>query len=199
MFLHEKFEFLFGDFCFPLLCFKILFTYSWETHREAEIQAEEKQASCGEPDAGLDPRTPGSRPEPKADTQPLSHLGVPYTLLFCGWKTKVCWNYPGSLLKVQRPGSHPLNWVGSKNLHFNKLLGWFWCRGAGAILWNTKVDRIKTSEWFTWTFHELAPIFTSPHVSPIPLDTMSCLLQHVLSASQPLFFYYYYFFTTQTG
>ena len=26
---------------------------------------------------GLDPRTPGSRPEPKADTQPLSHPGIP--------------------------------------------------------------------------------------------------------------------------
>ena len=27
----------------------------------------------GEPDMGLDPRPPGSGPEPKADTQPLSH------------------------------------------------------------------------------------------------------------------------------
>ena len=41
-----------------------------DTHREAETQ---KQAPCGEPDAGLDPRTRGSRPEPKADAQPLSH------------------------------------------------------------------------------------------------------------------------------
>ena len=30
-----------------------------------------------EPDAGLNPRTPGSCPEPKADAQPLSHPGVP--------------------------------------------------------------------------------------------------------------------------
>ncbi|CAK7315610.1 hypothetical protein VULLAG_LOCUS19161 [Vulpes lagopus] len=37
----------------------------------------EKQAPCGEPDEGLNPRTPGSRPEPKADAQPLSHAGVP--------------------------------------------------------------------------------------------------------------------------
>ena len=29
------------------------------------------------PDAGLDPRTPGSRLEPKADAQPLSHPGAP--------------------------------------------------------------------------------------------------------------------------
>ena len=26
---------------------------------------------------GLDPRTPGSHPEPKADAQPLSHPGIP--------------------------------------------------------------------------------------------------------------------------
>ena len=40
----------------------------------------EKQAPCGESDAGLDPRTPGSHPESKADTQPLSHPGVPILL-----------------------------------------------------------------------------------------------------------------------
>ena len=33
------------------------------------------QASCREPDAGLDPRTLGLRHEPKADTQPLSYPG----------------------------------------------------------------------------------------------------------------------------
>ena len=37
----------------------------------------EKQAPCREPDVGLDPRTPGSRPELKADAQPLSHPGLP--------------------------------------------------------------------------------------------------------------------------
>ena len=37
----------------------------------------EKQASCGKPDAGLYPRTPGSLPKPKADAQPLSHPGAP--------------------------------------------------------------------------------------------------------------------------
>ena len=31
---------------------------------------------------GLDPRTPGSRPEPKADAQPLSHPGAPSLLLY---------------------------------------------------------------------------------------------------------------------
>ena len=30
-----------------------------------------------EPNVGFDPGTPGSRPEPKADAQPLSHPGIP--------------------------------------------------------------------------------------------------------------------------
>ena len=42
------------------------------THRQRE-----KQAPFGEPDVELDPRTPGSCPEPKADTQLLSHPGIP--------------------------------------------------------------------------------------------------------------------------
>ena len=36
-----------------------------------------KQPPCGEPDVGLDPRTPESRPELKADAQTLSHPGAP--------------------------------------------------------------------------------------------------------------------------
>ena len=51
-----------------------------DTHRERGGQRHrqrEKQAPCKEPDMGLDPRAPGSRPGPKAGTQPLSHLGVP--------------------------------------------------------------------------------------------------------------------------
>ena len=54
--------------------FKILFIH--ERHTEAEIQAEGEGGSCGKPDMGLDPRTPGSRPGPKEDAQPLSHLGA---------------------------------------------------------------------------------------------------------------------------
>ena len=37
----------------------------------------QKQAPCREPDAGLDPGTPGSHPGPKAGTKPLSHPGIP--------------------------------------------------------------------------------------------------------------------------
>ena len=46
-----------------------------ERERERDRQRE-KQAPCGEPDGGLHPRTPGSRPEPKADAQPLSPPGA---------------------------------------------------------------------------------------------------------------------------
>ena len=53
-----------------------LFFFIHEAQREAETQRE-MWAPCREPDAGLDPRTPESRPEPKADTQPLSHPGAP--------------------------------------------------------------------------------------------------------------------------
>ena len=48
-----------------------------EREIEAETQAEGEAGSCGEPDAGLDPRTPGSHPGPKADAPPLSHPGAP--------------------------------------------------------------------------------------------------------------------------
>ena len=42
-----------------------------QRHRQRE-----KQAACREPDTGLDPRTPGSCPEPKADAQLLSYPGT---------------------------------------------------------------------------------------------------------------------------
>ena len=47
-----------------------------DTERQRHGQRE-NQAPCMEPEAGLDPRMPGSHPEPKADTQPLSHPGDP--------------------------------------------------------------------------------------------------------------------------
>ena len=57
---------------------KILFIYSWETHRQRDRHRQrEKQAPCGEPNVGLDPRTPRSRLELKADAQPLSYPGAP--------------------------------------------------------------------------------------------------------------------------
>ena len=55
---------------------KILFIH--ETHRGRD----RGRAPCREPDVGLDPRTPGSCPEPKAAAQLLSHPGVPQQLFF---------------------------------------------------------------------------------------------------------------------
>ena len=49
-----------------------------DTQGEAETKAEGEAGFLGgEPDAGLDPRTPGSHPGPKGDAQPPSHPGVP--------------------------------------------------------------------------------------------------------------------------
>ena len=49
-----------------------------ERERERERHRQrEKQAPCGDPDAGLHPWTVPSRPQPKADAQPLSHPVVP--------------------------------------------------------------------------------------------------------------------------
>ena len=52
-----------------------------DTEREVEPQAEAEAGSLQGPDAGLNPRTPGSRPEPNTDTQPLSHPSAPQILL----------------------------------------------------------------------------------------------------------------------
>ena len=48
-----------------------------DTERQRQRHRQrEKQASCREPDVGLDPRGPGSCSEPKAGAQPLSPPGV---------------------------------------------------------------------------------------------------------------------------
>ena len=56
--------------------------YLFMTFRErGRDRQREKQAPRKEPDVGLNPGTLGSRPEPKADAQPLSHPGIsPYCL-----------------------------------------------------------------------------------------------------------------------
>ena len=53
---------------------KVLFVYSFKTQRE---RPREKQAPRREPEAGLDPTTPGSCSGPQADAQPLGPLGAP--------------------------------------------------------------------------------------------------------------------------
>ena len=75
-------------FLLLLLFLKILFIH--ERHRERQRHRQrEKRGPHKEPNVGLDPGTPGSCPEPKADAQPLSHPGIPLlglnpTLLLSG-------------------------------------------------------------------------------------------------------------------
>ena len=62
------------------VCFLIFYVFIHERHRERLRQRHrqrKKQAPCRESDAGLNPRPQGSCLELKADTQPLSHTGVP--------------------------------------------------------------------------------------------------------------------------
>ena len=62
---------------FRIYIFKTVFIYH-ERHTERQRHRQrENQSPRRKPDEGLDPRTPGSCPEPKADAQPLSHPGVP--------------------------------------------------------------------------------------------------------------------------
>ena len=54
-----------------------------EREREAETQTQaegEAGSMHREPDVGLDPRSPGSRPGPKAGAKPLRHPGIPSLL-----------------------------------------------------------------------------------------------------------------------
>ena len=56
-----------------IIFLKRFYLFIHERHRERQRHRQrEKQALCGEPDVGLDPRTPGSCPELK-----LSHPGIP--------------------------------------------------------------------------------------------------------------------------
>ena len=69
-----------GSLAINLFFFLRFYLFIHETHRERgrhRQRQREKQAPYREPDVGLDPRSPGSCPEPKAEAQPLSHPGVP--------------------------------------------------------------------------------------------------------------------------
>ena len=62
-----------------VLFFKdFIYLFMRDTDRERQKHKQrEKQAPCRKPNAGLDPRTLESCPEPKADTELLSHPGIP--------------------------------------------------------------------------------------------------------------------------
>ena len=64
-------------FFFNFYLFMIVTEREREREREAETQAEGEAGSMHrEPDVGLDPGSPGSRP-PKAGAKPLRHPGIP--------------------------------------------------------------------------------------------------------------------------
>ena len=68
--------------CFVSVFFKFFYDSHREREREAETQAEGEAGSMyQEPDVGLDPGSPGSRPEPKAGAKPLRHPGIPLFFL----------------------------------------------------------------------------------------------------------------------
>ena len=72
----DAFAFNTREIKLPLFFLKTyLFIHEIQRERQRHRQRE-KQVPHREPYVGLDPRTLGSPPDPKADTQPLSHPGV---------------------------------------------------------------------------------------------------------------------------
>ena len=67
---------------FLIFYFFYLLMIVTEREREAETQAEGEAGSMHrEPDVGLDPGSPGSRPGSKAGTKPLRHPGISGALI----------------------------------------------------------------------------------------------------------------------
>ena len=61
------------------LFLKRFYLFIHESYRQRQRHRQrEKQAPCRKPDVGLNPGILRSRPESKADVQPLSHPGVPH-------------------------------------------------------------------------------------------------------------------------
>ena len=65
--------------------FFLIFLFIYDSHRERGIETEAESQAEGEagpmhrePDVGLDPGSPGSRPGPKAGAKPLRHPGIPW-------------------------------------------------------------------------------------------------------------------------
>ena len=94
--------------------FKILFIYSWETERERQRERgregqrhrqREKQAPCRQPDLGLDPGSPGSRPGLQAA---LNHwatgaaLTTSYMVLLTAEMIEWAWDYSVGTVNISQ-------------------------------------------------------------------------------------------------
>ena len=94
------------------------------------------QALCQEPDAGLDPGTPGSRPGPKAGAKPLRHPGIPYDsfhsqflpAMVSPFSSLYLWKKMGSRV------SHNVNFVDCILCPLYFLCIWYWIWGRMGIL-----------------------------------------------------------------
>ena len=68
-----------------------------DTERQRHRQRE-KQAPCRKPDTGLNPKTPGSCPGPRAGAKPLSHPDTP--LYVFNFKKKFLFNWNKASFQV---------------------------------------------------------------------------------------------------
>ena len=96
------------------LFFLSVYLFMRNRERESERQRyrqREKQVPCRKPNMGLDLGTPGSRPEPKADAQPLSHPGIPKHTHFR--ENQKIWIWFGCL--VARKSCYSFVWCHSGN------------------------------------------------------------------------------------
>ena len=62
---------------YAIIIITFFFRFYLFIHERHIDRQREKQAPCREPNAGLNPKTPGSHPGPRADAQPLSPPGAP--------------------------------------------------------------------------------------------------------------------------
>ena len=73
-----------------------------QREREAETQGEGEAGSMHrEPDVGFDPRSPGSRPGPKAGAKQLCHPGIPDIFFYKGTNKAT----PRGLPKTSNPNT----------------------------------------------------------------------------------------------
>ena len=185
---------IFSTIC--LSCFSALnalkkqtnFIYSWETQRGAETQAEGEAGSLRW--SGFDPRTPGSWPEPKADTQPLSHPGTPtvfnafdpqlHIQIIQPWWVcsvgKAClWEVNGfhASLYAGESSSNVLNWEGSSGWQQFVYLWVLITRHAWIWYWRAATGNLDKDELSVSQLRRLTcPLPERRHLGMVPNHQM---------------------------